>query len=76
MTQASRLYRHPGLLRYIGGGVTGTGEVIMVMEACTPLHTCQQLEPLHITAGLASIATTLTFMHDKVNTYAMVHTQI
>uniref|UniRef100_A0A6A7G3P8 Protein-associating with the carboxyl-terminal domain of ezrin n=1 Tax=Hirondellea gigas TaxID=1518452 RepID=A0A6A7G3P8_9CRUS len=63
--QASRVYRHPGLLRFLGGGVAGDGEVLMVMEEATPLQQCHQhLSPLQITAGLVSVVKTLMFLHD------------
>ncbi|XP_050729974.1 protein-associating with the carboxyl-terminal domain of ezrin-like [Eriocheir sinensis] len=64
--QASRVYRHPGLLRYLDGGVVG-GEVVVVTERATPLrhHTLDTFSPLHISAGLQSIIETLVFLHDR-----------
>ncbi|KAK4321557.1 hypothetical protein Pmani_007630 [Petrolisthes manimaculis] len=64
--QASRVYRHPGLLKYLDGGVVG-GEVVVVMERATPLlhHHLHTLSPLHISAGLLSIIETLIFLHDR-----------
>ena len=65
--QASRVYRHPGLLRYLDGGVVG-GEVVVVTERATPLrhHNLETFSPLHISAGLLSIIETLIFLHDRV----------
>ncbi|XP_045105883.1 protein-associating with the carboxyl-terminal domain of ezrin-like [Portunus trituberculatus] len=64
--QASRVYRHPRLLRYLDGGVVG-GEVVVVTERATPLrhHSLESFSPLHISAGLQSIIETLVFLHDR-----------
>ncbi|XP_071540906.1 uncharacterized protein [Panulirus ornatus] len=64
--QASRVYRHPGLLKYLDGGVIG-GEVVLVMERATPLlhQDLEHFSPLHISAGLLSIIDTLVFLHDR-----------
>ncbi|KAG7166372.1 protein-associating with the carboxyl-terminal domain of ezrin-like [Homarus americanus] len=64
--QASRVYRHPGLLKYLDGGMIG-GEVVVVTERAAPLmhHDLEQFSPLHISAGLLSIIDTLVFLHDR-----------
>ncbi|XP_047479664.1 protein-associating with the carboxyl-terminal domain of ezrin-like isoform X1 [Penaeus chinensis] len=63
--QASRVYRHPGLLKYIDGGIIG--EVVVITERAKPLlhHDLDQMSPLHISAGLLSIIDTLVFLHDR-----------
>lgn len=64
--QASRVLRHPGLLKYIDGGIVG-GEVVVVTEHATPLlhYDLSKLSPLHVSASLLSILQTLVFMHDR-----------
>lgn len=64
--QASRVYRHPGLLKYIDGGIIG-GEVVVVTERAVPLlhQDLEMFSPLHISAGLLSIIETLVFLHDR-----------
>lgn len=64
--QASRVYRHPGLLKYLDGGIIG-GEVVVVTERATPLlhQDLEKFSPLHISAGLLSIIDTLVFLHDR-----------
>lgn len=64
--QASRVLRHPGLLKYIDGGILG-GEVVVVTEHATPLlhYDLSKLSPLHVSASLLSILQTLVFMHDR-----------
>ncbi|XP_068210123.1 protein-associating with the carboxyl-terminal domain of ezrin isoform X2 [Palaemon carinicauda] len=64
--QASRVYRHPGLLKYIDGGIIG-GEVVVVTERAMPLlhQDLEMFSPLHISAGLLSVIETLVFLHDR-----------
>ncbi|KAK7071303.1 hypothetical protein SK128_014615 [Halocaridina rubra] len=64
--QASRVYRHPGLLKYLDGGIIG-GEVIIVTERGTPLvhQDLDKFSPLHISAGFLSVIDTLVFLHDR-----------
>ncbi|CAL4081580.1 unnamed protein product, partial [Meganyctiphanes norvegica] len=64
--KASRVLRHPGLLKYIDGGIMG-GEVVVVTEYAKPLqhYDLGKLSPLHVSGGLLSILQTLVFMHDR-----------
>ncbi|XP_076043349.1 uncharacterized protein LOC143026587 [Oratosquilla oratoria] len=64
--QASKVYRHPGLLKYIDGGDVG-GEIIVVTERVSPLlhMNLSKMSPLHVSTGLASIVETLIFLHDR-----------
>ena len=71
-SQASKVYRHPGLLKYIDGGIVG-GDIIVVTELATPLHKhdLKAMPALQITAGLAAIMNTLIFLHDRVCLYSL-----
>ncbi|XP_045581033.1 protein-associating with the carboxyl-terminal domain of ezrin [Procambarus clarkii] len=64
--QASKVYRHPGLLKYLDGGMIG-GEIVVVTERARPLqhYDLEHFSPLHISAGLLSIVDTLVFLHDR-----------
>ncbi|KAL7642636.1 UNVERIFIED_CONTAM: hypothetical protein RMT77_007200 [Armadillidium vulgare] len=64
--QASKVYRHPNILKYVDGGFLGN-EVIIITEEAMPLlnYGLENMSFLQITAGLASVIEALSFLHDK-----------